>query len=436
MIIETETTKTVAFHTLGCKLNFAESSTIARLFTDKGYKRVNFDQQADVYVINTCSVTSLADKKSRYMINKAIKTSPNGIVAVVGCYSQLKPEEIAKIEGVDIVLGSNDKFKLIDYIEDFKKSESQQIHSCEADNESFMSSYSSGDRTRSFLKVQDGCDYVCTYCTIPLARGKSRNSTVENIIKTANEIAAKGFKEVVLTGVNIGDFGRTTNETFFDLMKQLETVEGIERYRISSIEPNLITNPIIEYVAQSRKFLPHFHIPLQSGSNKILGLMKRRYNRELFASRIEFIKKTIPDAFIGVDVIVGFPDETADDFVDTYKFLESLDVTFLHIFPSSERPNTPAATMAGKVRDAEITKRSKLLHELSEKKHKAFYQQNIGKSKTVLFEHQQHDGKMFGFTDNYVKVEFPFTETLINRLVNVTLTEINTNGIFSVNLKN
>jgi len=429
MIIDTQTQHTVAFHTLGCKLNFAETSTLARLFSDQGYRRVKFEEKADVYVINTCSVTSIADKKSRYMINKAIKTSPSALIAVVGCYSQLKPEEIEKIEGVNIILGSNDKFKIIESIELYKQSRKRQVHSCEpTSNKDFVASYSSGDRTRSFLKIQDGCDYVCTYCTIPLARGKSRNSSIDEVITNAREIAAKGFKEIVLTGVNIGDFGRTTGNNFFELLKQLEHVEGIERYRISSIEPNLITDEIISYVKESPKFLPHFHIPLQAGSNKVLALMKRRYNREIFADRIHSIKKMIPTAFIGIDVIVGFPGETEDDFMDSYQLLNELEVSFLHIFPYSERPNTPAIHLPGKVKDFEITNRSQRLHNLSEKLHKQFYLNNLGLSTSVLFEHQNHQGKIFGFTNNYIKVEYPFSENLINRIENVKLIDIAESG--------
>jgi threonylcarbamoyladenosine tRNA methylthiotransferase MtaB len=335
--------KKVAFHTLGCKLNFSESSTIARDFTEKGYKRVSFSEHADVYVINTCTVTDMADKKCKQAVKKVIRQNPNAVVAVIGCYAQLKPEEIKNIDGVDIVLGANEKFKLFQYIENKDNIMEPVIHSCEIDSVTqFDSAYSSGDRTRSFLKVQDGCNYPCTYCTIPNARGKSRNDSIENTIKQAQEIAAKGFKEIILTGVNIGDFGRTTDETFFDLIKELDKVDGIERYRISSIEPNLLNDEILEFVANSKKFLPHFHIPLQSGSNDILALMKRRYNREKFANRVEKIKQLMPNAFIGVDVIVGFPGETDEKFMETYQFIELLDISFLHVFSYSVRSGTPA----------------------------------------------------------------------------------------------
>jgi threonylcarbamoyladenosine tRNA methylthiotransferase MtaB len=423
--------KKVAFHTLGCKLNFSESSTIAREFTEKGYRRVAFSEQADVYVINTCTVTDMADKKCKQAVRKVIKQNPEAIVAVIGCYAQLKPEEIKNIEGVDIVLGANEKFKLFQYIENRKDVPEPIVHSCEIDSvNQFDSAYSSGDRTRSFLKVQDGCNYPCTYCTIPKARGKSRNDSIANTIEQAHEIAAKGFKEIILTGVNIGDFGRSTGERFFDLIKELEKVDGIERYRISSIEPNLLNDEILEFVACSKKFLPHFHIPLQSGSNDILALMKRRYNKEIFADRVKKIKELMPDAFIGIDVIVGFPGETDERFKETFLFLEQLDISFLHVFSFSIRPGTPAAEMEGKIDQKTINQRSKELHQLSENKHLAFYMQNIGKEAIVLFESKNENGMIFGFTGNYLKVMTSYSETLINQLVHVKLEKLEKGNCF------
>jgi threonylcarbamoyladenosine tRNA methylthiotransferase MtaB len=425
--------KKVAFHTLGCKLNFSESSTIARDFTDKGYQRVKFSESADVYVINTCTVTDQADKKCRQAVKKIIKQSPEAVIAVIGCFAQLKPEEIKNIPGVDIVLGANEKFKLFQYIENQKHNQNPIIHGCEIDSViKFDPAYSSGDRTRSFLKVQDGCDYPCTYCTIPKARGISRNESIENTIKLAEEIASKGFKEIILTGVNIGDFGRSTNEGFIDLIKALDKVEGIERYRISSIEPNLLTDEVIEFVAKSTKFLPHFHIPLQSGSNDILALMKRRYRRELFANRISKIKETMPQAFIGVDVIVGFPGESEEKFQETYQFLEHLDISFLHVFSYSVRPGTPAADMKEKIDQKTTNQRSKTLHHLSELKHHAFYLQNINNEVTVLFESKNENGKMYGFTENYLKVMVPFSKDLINQVVPVKLKHLNDQNCFEI----
>jgi len=422
--------KTVAFHTLGCKLNFSETSTIARLFSERGYKRIDFNEQADVYVINTCSVTEVADKKCRYFINKAIHTSPNAFVVVVGCYSQLQPEKISEIHGVDLILGTQDKFRLVNFLEDIEKRDVPIIHNCHIEDvHRFDSAYSLGGRTRSFLKIQDGCDYPCTYCTIPLARGNSRNDTIENVIKNANEIASKGFKEIVLTGVNIGDFGRTNDENFFDLLKQLDNVDGIERYRISSIEPNLLTDEIICFVAQSKKFLPHFHVPLQSGSDKILALMQRRYNCKKFEDRILSIKNILPDAFIGIDIMVGFPGETNIDFEDSYNFIDRLDISFLHVFTYSERPNTKATDFVEKVSHAEKEKRSKMLHQLSEKKHRAFYEKHLNTTAKVLFESQKIGDFMFGFTGNYIKVQHQYNSALVNNIVNVRLIKIleNTN---------
>ncbi len=425
--------KKVAFQTLGCKLNFSESSTIARDFTEKGYQRVKFDEHADVYVINTCTVTDQADKKCRQAVKKIIKHNPEAVVAVIGCYAQLKSKEIKQIPGVDIVLGANEKFNLFEYIEKRDKKDEPVEHSCEIDSViKFDAAYSSGDRTRSFLKVQDGCNYPCTYCTIPKARGKSRNASIEETVKQAVEIASKGFKEVILTGVNIGDFGRGTDEDFLGLIKELDKVEGIERYRISSIEPNLLKNEIIEFCAQSNKFLPHFHIPLQSGSNDILGLMKRRYRRELFAERIRKIKEITPDAFIGVDVIVGFPGETDEKFQETYDFLNSLDISFLHVFSYSVRPGTPAADMEGKISQETIQERSKALHELSDKKHREFYQRNLNKHAKVLFEAKNENGRMFGFTENYLKVEVSYSENRINKIEDVFLQDLTSSNTIKI----
>ncbi|MCF6242634.1 MAG: tRNA (N(6)-L-threonylcarbamoyladenosine(37)-C(2))-methylthiotransferase MtaB [Bacteroidales bacterium] len=414
--------KKVAFQTLGCKLNFSETSTIARDFTEKSYQRVRFNEKADVYVINTCTVTEQADKKCRQAVKKIIRQNPEAIVAVVGCYAQLKPDEVSNIPGVDIVLGANEKQKLFNFIEKYEKEHRPIYHSCEINEvEAFDAAYSSGDRTRSFLKVQDGCDYPCTYCTIPKARGKSRNQNIEKTVALAKEIAEKGYKEIILTGVNIGDFGKSTGENFYQLIQALDKVEGIERYRISSIEPNLLSDEIIEFTVKSSKFLPHFHIPLQSGSNEILKKMKRRYNRERFANRIYKIKELIPDAFIGVDVIVGFPGETDELFQETYDFLESLDVSFLHVFSYSVRPGTESEQMSGKNDAKTIANRSKVLHQLSSQKHRAFYQKYIDTTHKVLFEAKNNQGKIHGFTENYLKVEINYDESLINKVVNVQL---------------
>ncbi len=428
--------KKVAFYTLGCKLNFSESSTIARQFQDMGFERVSPDNGADVYVINTCSVTEHADKKCRQAIRKFITKSPNAFVAVVGCYAQLKPEEIAEIEGVDLVLGASDKFNLPLLINDNRKLATAKVYSCDIDAVSdFLPAYSSGDRTRSFLKVQDGCDYHCSYCTIPLARGKSRNMPIEKIIEQATAIGASGTKEVILSGVNTGDFGKSTGETFLDLIKALDKVNGIERYRISSIEPNLITDEVIEFVAQSNKFLPHFHIPLQSGSNRILGLMRRRYRRELFQERIEAIKRIMPYAFIGVDVIVGFPGETDADFEDAYQFIKRVNPSFLHIFPYSERPNTPASEMEGKVKPNDTNHRAKQLKELSDSMHMNFYHANVGRSGKVLFESTRKGGLMHGFSENYIKVETEYNKALIGKVVEVEYKQVTSNETMQVTLK-
>ncbi|WGQ11618.1 tRNA (N(6)-L-threonylcarbamoyladenosine(37)-C(2))-methylthiotransferase MtaB [Pedobacter gandavensis] len=425
--------KKVAFYTLGCKLNFSETSTIGRLFTDAGYAVVDFTAGADVYVINTCSVTEHADKKCRKVVKEALKYAPNAYVTIVGCYAQLKPVEIAEIEGVDMVLGAAEKFRIVEYISDLTKLPKAVIHqqNIEKVNHNFIAAYSIGDRTRTFLKVQDGCDYPCTYCTIPLARGGSRSDTIENVVNRATQIAESGVKEIVLTGVNLGDFGirdGQREDKFFDLVKALDEVEGIERIRISSIEPNLLSNEIIEFVATSKRFVPHFHIPLQSGSNKILGLMKRRYQRELYTERVAKIKALIPNCCIGVDVIVGFPGETHEDFLDTYQFLNELDISYLHVFTYSEREQTAAAEMKGVVAGSTRADRSKMLHILSDKKRRAFYQSQIGTVGEVLFEDDQKDGFMHGFTKNYVKVKAKYDPVMVNEIKRVKLLELTADG--------
>jgi threonylcarbamoyladenosine tRNA methylthiotransferase MtaB len=427
--------KKVAFHTLGCKLNFSETSTISRSFKEKGFNVVDFNTEADIYVINTCSVTEQANKKCRQAIKKIQKINQNAFVAVVGCYAQLKPEEIAKNLGVDLVLGTKEKFNILEHLNNLEKNEIPEIYSCEInDVDQFDSSHSEADRTRSFLKVQDGCDYSCTYCTIPLARGKSRNKKISELITEAENIGKSGIKEIILTGVNIGDFGKSTGETFFDLLKALEKVEGIERIRISSIEPNLLKEEIIEFVSKSNKIQHHFHIPLQSGCNKTLAKMQRRYNLELFQSRVEKIKKLMPDAFIGVDVIVGFPGETETDFNDAFEFLKSLDVSFYHVFSYSERPNTKSANFSDKVPKNIITERSKILHKLAEQKLKEFYLQNLGRKAQVLLESSKKDNLMFGFTGNYIKVETEYNKSLIGEIIDVTLDSISESGNVKVKL--
>ncbi|KIO77394.1 2-methylthioadenine synthetase [Pedobacter lusitanus] len=425
--------KKVAFYTLGCKLNFSETSTIGRLFTDAGYAVVDFTDGADVYVINTCSVTEHADKKCRKVVKEALKYAPNAYITIVGCYAQLKPVEIAEIEGVDMVLGAAEKFRIVEYISDLTKLPKAVIHqqNIEKVNHNFIAAYSIGDRTRTFLKVQDGCDYPCTYCTIPLARGGSRSDTIENVVNRAKQIAESGVKEIVLTGVNLGDFGIRSGkreDKFFDLVKALDEVEGIERIRISSIEPNLLSNEIISFVASSKRFVPHFHIPLQSGSDKILGLMKRRYRRDLYTERVATIKALIPDCCIGVDVIVGFPGETHEDFLDTYQFLNELDVSYLHVFTYSEREQTEAADMAGVVAGSARADRSKMLHILSDKKRRAFYQSQIGSVGQVLFEDDQKNGFMHGFTKNYVKVKAKYDPVMVNEIKTVRLMELTADG--------
>ncbi|NII82282.1 MULTISPECIES: tRNA (N(6)-L-threonylcarbamoyladenosine(37)-C(2))-methylthiotransferase MtaB [unclassified Pedobacter] len=425
--------KKVAFYTLGCKLNFSETSTIGRLFTDAGYAVVEFQDQADVYVINTCSVTEHADKKCRKVVKEALKYSPNAFVTIVGCYAQLKPQEIAEIEGVDVVLGAAEKFRIVEYITDLTKQPKALVHqqNIEKVNHNFIASYSIGDRTRTFLKVQDGCDYPCTYCTIPLARGASRSDTIENVVNRAKMIAESGVKEIVLTGVNLGDFGIRNGQRedkFFDLVKALDEVEGIERIRISSIEPNLLSNEIIQFVSTSKRFVPHFHIPLQSGSDKILGLMRRRYRSDLYVERVAKIKEVMPHCCIGVDVIVGFPGETKEDFLDTYQFLNQLDISYLHVFTYSERELTAAAEMKGVVAGSERNERSKMLHILSDKKRRAFYESQIGAEAEVLFEADQKSGYMHGFTKNYVKVRAKYDPVMVNELKAVKLLEITADG--------
>lgn len=428
--------KKVAFYTLGCKLNFAETSTIARSFEEDGYIRVDFDDPADIYVINTCSVTENADKQFKQIVRKALKTNPKAFLAAVGCYAQLKPEELASVDGVDLVLGAKEKFNITQYIDDLTKNNEGIVHSCEiSETDFYVGSYSIGDRTRAFLKVQDGCDYKCTYCTIPMARGISRSDTIENILSNAKKISDKGIKEIVLTGVNIGDYGKGEfgnkkhEHTFLELVQALDKVEGIERLRISSIEPNLIKDETIDFIAQSKSFVPHFHIPLQSGSNEILKKMKRRYLRELYVSRVAKIREVMPDACIGVDVIVGFPGETDEHFLETYHFLNELDISYLHVFTYSERDNTEAVLMEGVVPDAVRAKRSKMLRGLSAKKRNAFYESQLGKEKTVLFESDNKQGYIHGFTENYVKVKAPWDPALVNTLHKVKLTKIDVDGM-------
>ncbi|MDI9867701.1 MULTISPECIES: tRNA (N(6)-L-threonylcarbamoyladenosine(37)-C(2))-methylthiotransferase MtaB [Flectobacillus] len=424
--------KKVAFYTLGCKLNYSETSTISRMFESKGYEKVEFNQKPDIFIINTCSVTENADKKCKKIVKEANKINPDGYVTIIGCYAQLKPQEIADIEGVDAVLGAAEKFQLIDLLDGFVKEPSGQKAKVYNQNIEeaidYHTSYSLNDRTRTFLKVQDGCDYPCAYCTIPLARGASRSDSIANVVKAAQEIAASGVKEIVLTGVNIGDFGLrngTREETFFDLVKALDEVEGINRFRISSIEPNLLTDEIIAFVAQSKRFVPHFHIPLQSGSNKVLGLMRRRYKRELYVDRVQKIKELMPDCCIGVDVIVGHPGETEEEFLETYNFLNELPISYLHVFTYSERENTTALTIKPVVPQSKRAERSKMLHILSDKKRRYFYEQQLGKSFEVLFEEDVEDGQMQGFTENYVRVTAKYDPLLINETKQVALVSIN-----------
>jgi threonylcarbamoyladenosine tRNA methylthiotransferase MtaB len=432
--------KKVAFYTLGCKLNFSETSTIARNFQNEGFKRVEFHEKADIYVINTCSVTDNADKRFKSIVKSALKQNNQAFLIAIGCYAQLKPEELAAVDGVDMVLGATEKFKVTDYINDLSKNEMGEVHSCEIEEADFyVGSYSIGDRTRAFLKVQDGCDYKCTYCTIPLARGISRSDTLENVLQNAKEISSKGIKEIVLTGVNIGDYGKGEfgnkkhEHTFFELVQALDTVEGIHRLRISSIEPNLLTNETIQFVAQSTSFVPHFHIPLQSGSDTLLKLMKRRYLRETYDNRVAAIKKTMPNACIGVDVIVGFPGETDALFLETYNYLNELDISYLHVFTYSERPNTEAVEMDGVVPQKVRAKRSKMLRGLSVKKRRAFYESQLGNELIVLFESENKEGYIHGFTQNYVKVKTPWNPELVNTLHHIKLTTIDEDGIVRFN---
>ena len=429
------TDKKVAFYTLGCKLNFSETSTIARDFQNEGFERVEFDEFADIYVINTCSVTDNADKRFKTIVRSALKQNEDAFLIAIGCYAQLKPEELANINGVDLVLGATEKFKVLDYINDLSKNNIGEIHSCEIDEADFyVGSYSIGDRTRAFLKVQDGCDYKCTYCTIPLARGISRSDTLHNVLSNAKEISAKGIKEIVLTGVNIGDYGKGEfgnkkhEHTFLELVEALDTVEGIHRIRISSIEPNLLKNETIDFVSQSNNFVPHFHIPLQSGNDHLLKAMKRRYQSSLYIDRVKKIKSMMPQACIGVDVIVGFPGETDKLFLETYQLLSDLDISYLHVFTYSERPNTEAITMEGVVPQKIRNKRSKMLRGLSVKKRRAFYESQLGNSLTVLFEGENKKGYIHGFTENYVKVKTPWNPALVNTLHPVKLKNIDEDG--------
>ncbi len=436
MQIMTPNAKKVAFYTLGCKLNFSETSTIARNFQQEGFERVDFEEVADIYVINTCSVTDNADKQFKQIVKKALKNNEKAFIAAVGCYAQLKPEELAAVDGVDLVLGATEKFKITDYLNDLSKNDLGEVHSCEIEEANFyVGSYSIGDRTRAFLKVQDGCDYKCTYCTIPLARGISRSDELQNVLQNAKEISQQGIKEIVLTGVNIGDYGKGEfgnkkhEHTFLELVQALDEVEGIERLRISSIEPNLLKNETIDFVSKSRTFVPHFHIPLQSGSNDILKKMKRRYLRELYVDRVNCIRKVMPDACIGVDVIVGFPGETDEHFLETYHFLNDLAISYLHVFTYSERDNTEAAEMEGVVPMNIRSKRSKMLRGLSVKKRRAFYESQLGTTRTVLFEAENKEGYIHGFTENYVKVKTPWNPELVNTLHEIKLTKIDEDGL-------
>jgi len=428
--------KKVAFYTLGCKLNFSETSTIARDFTKEGFDRVEFSEQADIYVINTCSVTENADKRFKSIVKQAQKLNPDAFVAAVGCYAQLKPEELAAVDGVDLVLGATEKFKITSYINDLSKNDMGEVHSCEIEDADFyVGSYSIGDRTRAFLKVQDGCDYKCTYCTIPLARGISRSDTLQNVLDNAAEISAKGIKEIVLTGVNIGDYGKGEfgnkkhEHTFFELVEKLNDIKGIHRVRISSIEPNLLKDETIQFVANSESFVPHFHIPLQSGSDELLKKMKRRYLKQTYTNRVSAIKELMPDACIGVDVIVGFPGETDELFLETYNYLANLDISYLHVFTYSERANTEAVSFEGVVPINVRKKRSKMLRGLSAKMRGVFYEKQLNTERTVLFEDENKEGYINGFTENYVKVKTPWNPELVNTLQKVKLTEIDEDGL-------
>ena len=428
--------KKVAFYTLGCKLNFSETSTIARSFNDEGFDRVDFSEKADMYVINTCSVTENADRRFKDIVKQAQKRNSDAFIAAVGCYAQLKPQELADVNGVDLVLGATEKFRITDYINDLAKNDFGEVHSCEIkDADFYVGSYSIGDRTRAFLKVQDGCDYVCTFCTIPLARGISRSEALNKVLLNAKEISDQGIKEIVLTGVNIGDYGKGEfgnkkhQHTFLELIQELDNIDGIKRVRISSIEPNLLKNETIQFVSSSKVFVPHFHIPLQSGSNELLRLMKRRYKRELYVEKVNEIKKHMPDACIGVDVIIGFPGETDELFLETYHFLNELDISYLHVFTYSERENTPAASMEGIVPLNIRKKRSKMLRGLSVKKRRSFYESQLNTLHTVLFEGENKKGYILGFTENYVKIKHPWNPELVNTTREVLLTEIDDDGM-------
>ena len=424
--------KRIAFHTLGCKLNFSETATISRDFIRHGFEKVDYRDKADFYVLNTCSVTDNADKEARKLIRQAKRRNPDSSVAVIGCYAQLKPNEISEIDGVDIVLGAEEKFNLLDHLDAIDLKGKVKVIQSEIDHvHTFIPSYSTGERTRSFLKIQDGCDYSCSFCTIPLARGESRSNTVENTMKTARKVAETDTREIVLTGVNIGDFGKGSKETFYALIQQLDTLERIDRIRISSVEPNLLTNQIIEFCAQSEKFMPHFHVPLQSGSNKILKKMKRRYEREHYEDRVKKIKSDIPDACIGADVIVGFPGETEDDFIETYNFLNELNISYLHVFTYSERSNTGAVEMGERVSKETKADRSKMLHILSDKKQRYFHDQFINKNRPVLFENIKN-GKIIGHTDNYIKVQVEGGTSLINTIQPVMMKENHTSRVSGI----
>ncbi|MEM6396729.1 MAG: tRNA (N(6)-L-threonylcarbamoyladenosine(37)-C(2))-methylthiotransferase MtaB [Bacteroidota bacterium] len=437
---------TVAFHTLGCKLNYSETSAIGRQFSAAGYQAVPFKQGADIYVINTCSVTDFADRKCRNTVRRALRKNSQAKVVVVGCYAQLKPDEIANIEGVDLVLGAAEKFRILDYIDGIGGGGKGMVRAGEVrEANEFVSAFSFGDRTRSFLKVQDGCNYKCSFCTIPLARGASRSSTIDQVLRDAEAIAQRGVREIVLTGVNLGDFGNGTEviegqrpkkeALFIDLIRELDQLEGIERFRISSIEPNLCTDEVIEFVTHSKRFVPHFHIPLQSGNDKQLVAMRRRYKRDLYTNRVAYIKKLMPHCCIGVDLIVGFPGETQEDFLETYRFVQELDVSYLHVFTYSERPNTRAVTLDGVVPLAERRRRNDMLSILSEKKKRYFYEQHQGQQRPVLLEKSKKPGTLSGFTDNYIKVELELEDSWVNHIVEVELGDVTAEGMMQAALK-
>jgi threonylcarbamoyladenosine tRNA methylthiotransferase MtaB len=427
--------KKVAFYTLGCKLNFSETSTIARNFENQGFAKVDFNDSPDIVIINTCSVTENADKKCRNIVKKALKNNPDAFITMIGCYAQLKPTQISEIPGVDLVLGANEKFNILEHIENLEKKELAEVKSNNIkETRDFIPSHSMGDRTRSFLKIQDGCDYFCTFCTIPLARGKSRNASISETLVEANKIGQSDIKEVVLTGVNIGDFGQGDDENFHQLVQELDKIEGVDRWRISSIEPNLLENDTIEFVANSENFVPHFHIPLQSGSDVLLKAMRRKYLSDLYTNRVAKIKELMPDACIGVDVIVGFPGETEEEFMKTVNFLNGLDVSYFHVFTYSERANTTAKKMEGSIPVNIRRERSRQLQILSEKKKRHFYSTQLGKTKPVLFEAEENEGTIFGFTDNYVKVKMPYDKNLVNQIVEVSLNEIDRDGLMKVEL--